>query len=135
MQNLISYLSDEQLKVDLLAEVKRHEELDQIVQGHYGKENGKWTGCSVGCAIHSLNRIRNKDYIEYGDHSIFEKEFGIPRIIARLNDRIFEGLPADRARKFPFEFLAAIPVGKNLNPVWSVQDERQKNSVTKETTF
>lgn len=117
METLLSYKSDDGLKTDLLKEVKKHEAADQIVQGHYGKENGKWTGCAVGCAIHSLNLIMGKKH-DYGDHSVYESEFGIPRIIARLQDRIFEGLPKERAKKFPFEFLSAVPIGKDLNLVW-----------------
>jgi hypothetical protein len=119
MKTLISYLNDEQLKTDLLIEVKRHEELDMIVQGHYGRENGKFTGCAVGCSIHSLNKIRGKKH-NYDDHAVYETEFGIPRIIARLQDKIFEGLPSEEAKKFPFRFLSAIGVGKNLEPVWKL---------------
>ena len=43
---------------------------------------------------------------------------GIPRILARLEDRIFEGLPNDKAKTFPIEFLSAIPVGVDLSNVW-----------------
>ena len=117
MKHLISFNNDSQLKDDLLLEVKRHEELDMIVQGHYGRENGKWTGCKVGCSIHSLNKIKGLDY-RTDDHSAYESGFGVSRIIARLTDRIFEGLPKERMKTFPFEFWSAVPVGKNLDNVW-----------------
>lgn len=44
-------------KTEFLAEVRKHRENDQIVQGTYGKENGKWRGCAVGCSIHSINLL------------------------------------------------------------------------------
>ena len=117
MNPTLSFHNDTQLKDDLLQEVKRHEELDQIVQGYYGRENGKWTGCAVGCSIHSLNKLRGKNY-SYSDHSVYPKEFGIPEILARLQDRIFEGLPVEEVKKFPYRFLSAIPIGKDLDNVW-----------------
>jgi hypothetical protein len=117
MKTLISFNNDHQLKSDLITEVLRHQELDQIIQGTYGKENGIWKGCAVGCSIHSLNKIRNKNYA-YGDHSVYEKEFGVPRIIARLSDKIFEGLAVNEAKEFPLRFWNAVQIGKNLDPVW-----------------
>ena len=46
-------------KREFLAEVKRHRELDMIVQGTYGKTNGKWLGCArqirpIALRIHLL---------------------------------------------------------------------------------
>jgi hypothetical protein len=117
MNTLISFNNDHQLKSDLITEVLKHQELDQIIQGTYGKENGIWKGCAVGCSIHSLNKIRNKNYA-YGDHSVYEKEFGVPRMIARLSDKIFEGLDASEAKRFPLGFWNAVQIGKNLDPVW-----------------
>lgn len=34
-------------KADMLAEVVKHRKADQIVQGTYGEENGKWRGCAL----------------------------------------------------------------------------------------
>lgn len=39
---LISYKNDPKLKKSFLAEIVKHRKADQIVKGHYGKENGKW---------------------------------------------------------------------------------------------
>jgi len=117
MKKLLSFHSDEQLKTDLIEEIKRHELADQIVQGHYGKENGKWKGCAVGCSIHSYNLVRGKN-LATSVHALYESKFGIPRILARLEDRIFEGMNIEDAKGYPYRFMSAIPVGKDLDPVW-----------------
>ena len=102
-QQLLSFHGKQEIKDKYVGRVKAHALADAIVQGQYW-ENGK--GCAVGCTVHS-NR-----------HSAYEDELGIPRVIARLEDRIFEGLPNDEAKTFPLEFLEAIPLGVDLAPVW-----------------
>jgi len=43
---------------------------------------------------------------------------GISRILARIEDGIFEGLPNERAKEFPLQFLNAINVGADLSMVF-----------------
>ena len=45
-------------------------------------------------------------------------ELGIPRLLARLEDGIFEGLPFEVAKEWPEKFLEAINVGADLSDVW-----------------
>ena len=116
MPALLAYKGDATLKKILLKEVLRHQKADQIVQGTYGHENGKWRGCAVGCAIHSLN-IKLKKEWRTNDHTVYEKELGISERLARLEDSIFEGLTQKEAVKFPARFIAAIPVGADLSRV------------------
>ena len=111
-----SYKSDKKLKTSLVKEMYSHLEQDQIIKGTYGKQNGVWKGCAVGCAIHSLN-LKQKTSWNTGDHSVYEKELGIPLSLAYLEDNIFEGLDKEYAPKFAVDFLEAIPVGVNLEPV------------------
>ena len=113
MKQLQSYNNDENLKKIFLEEIIKHRKADQIIQGTYGEENGKWKGCAVGCSIHSLNIRLGKKY-STSDHSVYEKELGIPEWLARLEDTIFEGLPIKDAKKWPEKFAKAIPVGVNL---------------------
>jgi len=98
-----AFHNDNAIKNKYLARVKAHAKADEIVKGQYW-QNGK--GCAVGCTIHGH---AHKDY---------ETELGIPRIIARLEDRIFECLPNEEAKKFPLQFLEAIPVGADLSGIW-----------------
>ena len=110
-----SFNNDPKLKEMLIEETVKHREADEIIQGSYVKD-GKY--CAVGCSIHTLNVKLGKEY-RHNDHSVYETELGIPRIIARLEDGIFEGLDKEEAKTFPERFISAIPVGVDLEMVWS----------------
>lgn len=104
-------------KEDMLAEVQKHRKADQIAQGTYGEGSGKsWRGCAVGCSIHSINALRGQNY-KTSNHSVYEKELGIPEWLARLEDTIFEGLPVAEAKLWPERFIKAIPEGVDLEPI------------------
>ena len=66
-------------------------------------EGGK--GCAVGCTIHSA------------DHNQYEKKLGIPIWLARVEDRLFEGMSNKSAKAWPEQFLRAINPGADLNKV------------------
>jgi hypothetical protein len=102
-----TFKNNPQLKKDLLRELRKHRKADEIIQGVYW-EDGK--GCAVGCSIQSLKDIKHKDF-DNADHSLYETELGLPEWLAQLEDRIFEGLPNGKARNFPIDLIAAIPVG------------------------
>jgi hypothetical protein len=101
-----AYLNDSKLKERIIAQLQAHYDADEIVQGKYW-ENGK--GCAVGCILHDAE----------GNHHRFEEELGIPRVIARLMDRIFEGLTNGEAKIFPLEVMRAIPVNADLSNIWN----------------
>lgn len=103
MNKLLSFHNDSAIKEKYLNRLHLHYKADEIIKGTYW-ENGK--GCAVGCTVHSRS------------HASYESELGIPRILARLEDTIFEGLPNEKAKEFPIQFLEAIPVGVDLEPVW-----------------
>src|SRR6202008_414365 len=100
---MLAFHNDQKIKDKYLSRVIAHQKADEIVKGIYWK-NGK--GCAVGCTIHG------------NDHSKYEKELGIPIILARLEDGIFENLPDDLAKLWPEQFLNAINVGSDLSSVW-----------------
>jgi hypothetical protein len=102
MGELISFHGDQKIKNKFIKRLEVHYEADEIIHGVYW-ENGK--GCAVGCTLHDYN------------HAAYETELGIPEWLARLEDRIFEGLTNGKAKKFPIQFLKAIPLGKNLEKV------------------
>lgn len=97
-----AFHNDLAIKEHYLNRVRAHALADEIIKGTYW-EKGK--GCAVGCTIHSA------------DHSSYEKELGIPQWLARLEDKIFEGLPNERAKNFPLEFLEVINVGADLDKI------------------
>jgi hypothetical protein len=100
---MLAYHSDPKLKAKYLSRVRRHRKADEIIHGVYW-ENGK--GCAVGCTIHSAN------------HYAYETELGIPTVLARLEDGIFESLPNGESKLWPEQFLSAIAPGADLSLVW-----------------
>lgn len=97
-----AFVNTEMSKPELLARVRAHAAADEIVKGEYW-ENGK--GCAVGCSIYSSN------------HSLYEPMFGIPQVLARLEDTIFEGLPLADAKDWPIRFVQSINPGADLGKV------------------
>jgi hypothetical protein len=100
---MLAFHSDPKIKQKYLKRVSAHEKADEIVKGHYW-ENG--TGCAVGCSIHGSS------------HAAYETELGIPQILARLEDGIFENIPNELAKTWPRRFLEAIKPGADLSAVW-----------------
>jgi hypothetical protein len=103
MEKLIAYHGKQSIKDEILEQLDAHYVADEIIKGIYW-ENGK--GCAVGCTIHS------------GIHSEYEPIFGIPTILAFLEDVIFEGLPNELAKEWPIKFMSAIQPGADLSKVW-----------------
>lgn len=102
MNTLIAFHNNKQIKNKYLNRVVAHRKADEIVKGKYW-EGGK--GCAVGCTIHS------------SQHSSYEIELGIPTWLARLEDRLFEGVSNKYAKTFPERFLKAIKPGTDLNQI------------------
>jgi hypothetical protein len=105
-----AFHGDEAVKQKYLARLKAHHEADEIIQGT-GWENGH--GCAVGCTLNKYN------------HSAYECELGLPKWLAHLEDRIFEGLPPVDAQRFAVDFLEAVPIGADVESVrWQLASQR-----------
>ena len=74
---LLAFHNSKATKAKYLKRVESHRKADEIISGTYW-ENGK--GCAVGCTLNSAS------------HSAYETELGSPRILAHLEDRLFERL-------------------------------------------
>ena len=111
---LIAYHNLPSIKTDILAQLETHRVADEIIKGQYWS-GGK--GCAVGCTIHGSN------------HSEYESAFGIPTLLACLEDAIFESLPKYIAKAWPERFMSAIEPGQDLSRVgfqffhWLLTDE------------
>ncbi len=115
---LIAFNGDPKLKADLINEVHKHRVADRLLHGTYGESgNGFHGGCAVGCSIESYRKLSGKK-LQRNDHRNYE-EFGIPRLLAKLEDGIFEGLPREYAQEWPEKFFQAIQPGADLSGVWS----------------
>lgn len=100
--SLMAYHNDPTVKAAILDQLRAHYEADELTQG-IGWEDGK--GCAVGCTLHAY------------DHALYETRFGIPQMLARLEDRIFEGLEPIDAKEWPLRFMSAIQPGTDLSRV------------------
>ena len=95
----------------LLASLHAHHAAYRIVRGAYWQGNGDGRGCAVGCSLHDFYPGRETS------HSLYPTAFGVPEILAHLEDRIFEGLPEHKARDWPLQFAYAIHEGADLSRV------------------
>ena len=89
----------------LRQQVAAHVAADSIAQGIYWDESNK-RGCFIGCLAHS------------DDPGINEQTYGLPVMVQRIAESIFESLPDDEAKAF----FAALPDavgcdGKDLSKV------------------
>ena len=103
METLLAYHGDPEIKDKYLKRVRAHAAADQLVKGQYWQD-GK--GCAVGCTVHSSS------------HMAYETELGIPIVLARLEDCIFESLDNAASKEWPERFLAAAKPGADLSLVW-----------------
>ena len=116
---MLSYHNDAGLKSLVVQEMKKHQEQDQFIKGTYGEfglGDGKLKGCAVGCTIDSVNIILGKSY-DTSSHAVLEEAIGVPEWLSILQDSFFENLPTGENSQFAVDFLEAIPVGVNLEPV------------------
>ncbi len=72
--------------------VAEHIAADAVVQGNYWSPDRE-RGCWIGCLAHS------------NDPSVPERTYGLPVMVQRIAESIFEDLPAEDARAF----FAALP--------------------------
>ena len=83
------YHGDQALAERITAQMTHHYMADQVVQGTYAKGAGDtFRGCFIGCIAHSDNVAE------------VERLTGLPPMLTRIAESIFEGLPADEARQF-----------------------------------
>lgn len=101
---LIAFHGSQFEKDAVLAKLRDYAAAGVIVKGRYW-HNGR--GCAVGCLTRDPN----------GGHASYERLFGIPEMLARLEDFLFEALPLNESRVWPLRFMDAIKPGSDLNRV------------------
>jgi hypothetical protein len=111
-----AFHNSEEFKSELHALAIKHREQDQYIKGEYGKMNGKFKGCSVGCLVYNINQKEGTD-ADFGDHAFLAEKLGVPEFICRLQDSIFENLPEPINTEWTERLINAIPVGANLEPI------------------
>jgi hypothetical protein len=93
-----AYHNEHQIKANVLSELAAHRAANQLIKGWYWRH-------AVGCTIHR------------SDPAEFERRFGIPQMLACLEDCIFTGLPNELAVAWPERFMEAIVPGSDLSRV------------------
>ena len=99
---MLAFVNTTVTKPQILDQLRAHTAADEIIKGTYW-EDGK--GCAIGCTIHC------------GNHVEYETRFGVPQMLARLEDEIFEGLPNGQAKEWPLRFMSAVKPGSDLSCV------------------
>lgn len=105
---MLSFFGEQCLKDTVVARVKEHQRMDQIIQGTYWEQcgDGVFRGCAIGCVLHS------------NDHMAYERQLGLPVFLAYIDEHIFESLPPGEAKFWPLRFIEAVPVGVDLELVF-----------------
>lgn len=105
----------------LVTKMETYRWRNQLVHWTFGSadEEGRFYGCALGCSLHILYGIAGSGGVqEYGDHKQYETLAGVPTVLARLHDHIFERLPDGESEEFAVNFWRAIPVGADLSSVY-----------------
>lgn len=102
--------------VDKLKEtVARHIEMDAVMQGDYWHD-GK--GCFIGCLAHEHVAADAHGWVDADRPDILEQEYGIPVMLVRILEAIFERLPESESVEFFRQIPEAIESdGKDLSLV------------------
>lgn len=107
----MNYFSNEVQSMNVLLEkliplAEAHQAADEYVAGRY-----EWNGgaCAVGCTIRDAIKL---DYLPAAttkpdDHAKIADATGLPEMLWRLADNIFEGLPRDERPAWTPRFLKA----------------------------
>ncbi|WHB31219.1 hypothetical protein [Xanthomonas phage NEB7] len=108
----LSFNNDPALKALHVAQAERHEAQDMLVSGTFGEmHDGQFRGCSVGCFAHEID----PDSTSF--HATVADARALPEWLIRLQDSMFEGLPAAERGSFHVELAKRIPVGVDLAPL------------------
>lgn len=97
------------IKRDIIKKLAQHRAADRLQQGSYGRTeyDGRiFSACGVACTVGGNN------------HIAYEKEFGFPEAIARIEDNLFEGMtkPSDY-KSWPSRLMKAANIGADLSTV------------------
>jgi hypothetical protein len=116
-QQVISFHGNAEIKEAKIIALNTHKELDNLIQRTYF-DSSERKGCAVTCTMFTPEEFASGEVDTSNIHARYVTELGIPRIIARLEDKIFEGLPVAESKNWPLDFMNAIPVGVDLENVW-----------------
>jgi len=113
MKTNSAFFGDENLKNELLKNLKHHQEIDAFIQGQWLQdekiEGNGFKGCFYGCTTQTNKNPREK----------FSEKYGIDLWYCYLTERIFEGLPKGEFESFPYDSINIIPLNFDFNRIKS----------------
>jgi hypothetical protein len=105
-ENRLTFTNPLWPKSKLLAQLRRHRELNQIVQGSETSwDDDTEQGDAVGCTIH------------YCWTHWYPWMLGISQELATIENLIFDNLPLEHAVRWPEEFIAHIPENADVSHI------------------
>jgi hypothetical protein len=108
-----AFNDSQQLKDELLVQLKHHQDLDAFVQDKWltdiKVEGNGFKGCFYGCTMQTKVTPREA----------FSEKYDIDLWYCYLTENLFEGLPDGEYQKFPYESIDIIPIGYDFNKVKS----------------
>src|SRR5437899_1195851 len=126
---LTAWHNDPNLKTRIMIALHEDQNRDRYIRGNYASlMDGQWRGCHIGCLVMASTRATNHDATgqlvddiehEMSWHAKAEELYGIPRALAYLWDRVYEGIPGNEAPAFAVASVDAVPVGADLSLVTS----------------
>lgn len=87
---MLAYHNNSSLKENLLKELKKHKEADQLTQGYFTNSKGtKFRGCSIGCVLH----IASEDIVNWKNINLekVERAYGIPVWLTDFHETLLSG--------------------------------------------
>ena len=97
---MLAYHNDPTTKQEVLEQLQGYYDAEEIVREKC-RDDGK------GFSMSSIFKLAENF-----------NTFGIPEILAHLENVIFEGLPNEEAKNWPIRFMSSINVGADLSTVW-----------------
>jgi len=114
---LQAFNNDKDFREQMIASAISHREKDEYIAGEYSREDGDFKGCSLGCSLYDVKKIKGVDIEVYSDHSRLAEELGVPEFIVHLQEAVFEGLPDNQRFGWTERLFNSIPLGVDLTPV------------------
>ena len=90
---------------------RKHRDADMLRPGTYGKMNGRFHACSIGCFAYEVAPEQfssSAGWMDDNQHRIVAKAYGYPEWLARLQDTVFDGLPPEARLDWHVQIADAI---------------------------
>ena len=94
---------------------RRHRDADMLRSGTYGEMNGRFHACSIGCFAYEVAPEQfsaKAGWMDDNQHRIVAEAYDYPEWLARLQDRVFEGLPPEARLDWHVQIADAIAARK-----------------------